>query len=240
MSYTGTKTHTWFLICTTTLYTQSSINHTHPVAQTHAQCGWVTIKGLRLKITTYYFVCTVARLPGSPEVAVIDLSNPSFQHVILSPLLLSGVCQRDRAATQKILAATSKLTSGQNSAAVMNTATLPASARVLISQMSSSAAHNNEYLMRLSLFKTFLSPHTHSKVWLDSSCVLNIFSPFHYGDAPWRVQQLTCLRPYLTMFFFLFLFEESTYCYRVVKREELLLVSRVTEVQYMSRMDNVK
>lgn len=36
---------------------------------------------------------------GSPEVAVIYLSNPFFQHVFLSSLLLSGVCQRDRTDT---------------------------------------------------------------------------------------------------------------------------------------------
>lgn len=92
------------------------IIHTPSHKHTHTQCGRVTVKGLRLKITAYYFVCTVARLPGSPEVAVIDLSNPSFQHVILSPLPLSGVCQRDQTATQKILATMSKLTSVQNSA----------------------------------------------------------------------------------------------------------------------------
>lgn len=78
-------------------------------------------------------MCSVARLPNSPEVAVIDLSNPYLQHVILSPLPLSGVCQRDQTAIQKILAAMSKLTSGQNAAAVMNTVTLPAVAHVLIS-----------------------------------------------------------------------------------------------------------
>lgn len=109
----------------------------------HVQYGWVTVKGLGLKITAYYFVCTGARLPGSPEVVVIDLSNPSFQRVILSPPLLSGVCQRDRAATQKILATMSKLRSGQNSAAAMNTTTRPARVQVLISQMSTSTAHNN-------------------------------------------------------------------------------------------------
>lgn len=132
-------------------------SHTHHHTHTHAQCSWLTVKGLRLKITANYFVSTVARLPGSPEVAVIDLSNPSFQRVILSPLLLSGVCQRDQGATQKILAAKSKLTSGQNSTAVMNTVTLPATALVLISQMSTSSAHNNEYLMHLSWFETFHS-----------------------------------------------------------------------------------
>lgn len=86
---------------------------------TREQCACLTVKGLRLKITANDFVCTVAWLPGSPEVAVMDLSNPFSQHVILSLLPLSSVCQRDRGATK------SKRSIGQNAAAVTYTVTLP-------------------------------------------------------------------------------------------------------------------
>lgn len=169
------------------------------LTQTQEQYSWVTAEGPGLKITAYYFVCTVARLPGSPEVAVIDLSNPSFQRLIRSPLLVFGVCQRDQAAAWKILAIMSKVMSGQKSASVMNTATLPTSSQVLISQMSTSTAHNNEYLIHLSLFKALHCPYRFKGLAWVMMCVV-----FHYCGPPQRGSQLTGLRPYLKMFFFLF------------------------------------
>lgn len=72
------------------------------------------------KTPSNYFVCTVAQLPGSPEAAVIDLSSPFLQHVILSPLPLSGACQRDQVGNIKILPPLSTLSSEQNHAALMD------------------------------------------------------------------------------------------------------------------------
>lgn len=187
--------HAWFLehiISTSTTHTALHKSYTPHHTNTFAQCSWVTVEGPRVKITAYYFVCTVARLLGSPEVAVIDLSNPSFKHVILSLLLLPAVCQGDWAATQKILATMSKLTNGQNAAAVMNTATRSTSHRVLISQMSISTPRNNEYLMHLSLFRNLHSVYTLKGLASDSSC----FAEHRLNNEASRMVQ-NLIRPYL-------------------------------------------
>lgn len=111
--------------------------HTYMHTCTHAQSHYSTVKEVRLKITANYFVCTVAQLPGSPEAAVIDLSSPFLQHVILSLLPLSGVCQRDQVAIQKIVAPLSNLTSEHNCAALMNIVIPSKTTNLLIlSQMS--------------------------------------------------------------------------------------------------------
>ncbi len=151
----------------TSFYKSYTPQHTN----THSHCG-VTVKGLRLKITANYFVCTVARLPGSPEVAVIDLSNPSFQHVILSPLPLSGAtgtklphkkyppqCQNLRVdRTVRLL----HCHTAHDSSGVYPTCPLL-------------PLHNNKYLMCLSWFKTVHSPYKFKGPRRFIKCDKNIF-----------------------------------------------------------------
>lgn len=74
--------------------------------------------------------------------------------------------------------------------------------------MSSPTAHNNEYLMHLLAIVHNLPVVTHIQRSGLIHRVLNIFSPFHYSEAPQRVQQATCLTSYLKMlgFFGHFLF----------------------------------
>lgn len=102
-------------------------NHTHSVTQTHMyEMVKFQEKVQGRHITAYYSVCAAARLPGSPEVATIDLSNISFQRFILSPLLVSGICQR--LPHERHWPQCQNRAQNITAAAEMNTATLPLSA----------------------------------------------------------------------------------------------------------------